>query len=150
QTTITGTSGLLHGTSGLLQKTVFVTTYDRFPEMAFFKVRYTNQGKADIQITGWSNNHYSIAGGKDGSSPAFWSYESGSYQRRPDWVVPLKVGFKQENYLGMNATDYGGGTPIVDVWRRDIGIGIGHVELTAKLVSMPVEMPDAEHATLAL
>jgi len=73
-----------------------------------------------------------------------------AYQRRPDWVVPLKAGFKQANYLGMNSTDYGGGTPVVDVWRRDVGVGIGHVELTAKLVSMPVEMPDAEHATMAL
>src|SRR5205814_9843560 len=48
------------------------------------------------------------------------------------------------------ATGYGGGTPIVDVWRRDVGLGVGHVELAAKLVSMPVEAPDAEHATLAL
>lgn len=145
-----GRQTTLTGTSASIQKTVVVTTYDRFPEMAFFKVRYTNRGKSDIRITGWSNNHYSITAGTDGSSPAFWSYESGSYQRRPDWVVPLKVGFKQENYLGMNATDYGGGTPIVDIWRRDVGIGIGHVELTAKLVSMPVDMPDAEHATLGL
>ena len=30
----------------------------------------------------------------------------------------------------MNASDYGGGTPIVDVWRRDVGIGVGHVEPT--------------------
>ena len=134
-----GRQTTLTGTSASIQKTVVVTTYDRFPEMAFFKVRYTNRGKSDIRITGWSNNHYSITAGTDGSSPAFWSYESGSYQRRPDWVVPLKVNFKQENYLGMNATDYGGGTPVVDVWRRDIGIGIGHVELTAKLVSLPVD-----------
>jgi len=58
-------------------------------------------------------------------------------EKRPDWIVPLKAGFKQENYLGMNATDYGGGTPVVDVWRRDLGLGVGHVELSAKLVSMP-------------
>jgi alpha-galactosidase len=60
------------------------------------------------------------------------------------------VNFKQENYLGMNATDYGGGTPVVDVWRRDVGLAVGHIELTAKLVSMPVSMPDSEHATMGL
>jgi hypothetical protein len=42
------------------------------------------------------------------------------------WVVPLKPGFRQENFLGMNATDYGGGTPVVDVWRRDAGLAVGH------------------------
>ena len=91
---------------------------------------------------------YVDAAGAD--EPAFWSYQSGSYRNRPDWVLPLKVGFKQENFLGMNATDYGGGTPVADVWRRDIGIAVGHLEHVPKLVSLPVAMPDATHATLAL
>ena len=38
----------------------------------------------------------------------------------------------------MNDSDYGGGTPVVDVWRRDVGLAIGHVELLPKLVSLPV------------
>ena len=50
----------------------------------------------------------------------------------------------------MNASDYGGGTPIVDVWRRDVGIAVGHVETRPKLVSLPVSMPDPAHATIAL
>src|SRR5262245_49954793 len=145
-----GRQTTLTGTSGAVQKTLMITVYDSFPQMAFFKVRYTNKGKADVKVTGWSNNRYAVTAGTGGAEPPLWSYESGSYQKRPDWVVPLKAGFKQENYLGMNSTDYGGGTPVVDVWRRDAGLGIGHVELTAKLVSMPVEMPDGEHATLAL
>jgi len=143
QTTLTGS------TAGL-QKTVVVTVYDRFPQMAFLQVRYTNKGKADIRVTGWSNNRYSITAREGDTAPVFWSYEAGSYERRPDWVVPLKVGFKQENYLGMNATDYGGGTPVADVWRRDAGLAVGHIEMAAKLVSLPVAMPDAEHATLGL
>src|SRR5581483_1531449 len=59
-------------------------------------------------------------------------------------------GFKQENFMGMNATDYGGGTPISDVWRRDVGIGIGHFEPTPKLVSLAVTMPDASGANLRI
>ena len=50
----------------------------------------------------------------------------------------------------MNASDYGGGTPIVDVWRRDVGIAVGHVEPRPKLVSLPVSMPDAAHAKIAV
>jgi alpha-galactosidase len=65
-------------------------------------------------------------------------------------VLPLKKGFRQENYLGMNATDYGGGTPVVDVWRRDVGLAVGHVEITPKLVSLPVERRGKDSATLAV
>ena len=137
------------GISSGLQKTVVVTVYDEIPRMAFFQVHYLNQSAETLRVTGWTNNRYSItAAGTD--EPAFWSYQSGSYRNRPDWVLPLKVNFKQENFLGMNATDYGGGTPVADVWRRDIGIAVGHLERAPKLVSLPVTMPDATHASLAL
>ena len=33
----------------------------------------------------------------------------------------------------MNPSDYGGGTPIVDVWRRDVGLAVGHVEPRPKV-----------------
>jgi alpha-galactosidase len=65
-------------------------------------------------------------------------------------VLPLQTNFQQENYQGMNASDYGGGTPIIDVWRRDVGMAVGHVEPHPKLVSLPVSMPDAAHATIAV
>ena len=137
------------GVSGGLQKTVVVTVYDEIPRMAFFQVHYWNKSDDALRVTGWTNNRYTItAAGSD--EPAFWSYQSGSYPNRPDWVLPLTVNFKQENFLGMNATDYGGGTPVADVWRRDIGIAVGHLEHAPKLVSLPVAMPDATHATLAL
>jgi alpha-galactosidase len=145
-----GRQTTLTGTAGTVEKNVTATVYDRFPQMVFFQVRYTNRGSSNIGVTGWSNNRYSISAREGDAEPPFWSYQSGSYQRRPDWIVPLKVNFKQENYLGMNATDYGGGTPVVDVWRRDAGLAVGHIEMSAKLVSLPVAMPDAGHATLAL
>ncbi len=140
----------LTGAVPSLKKTVAVTTYDDFPRMAFFEVQYTNTGDSDLSVDGWTSHHYSISAVQGGGEPAFWSYQSGSYEKRPDWVLPLKVGFDQENYLGMNASDYGGGTPVVDVWRRDVGIAVGHVELAPKLISLPVAMPDHEHATVAV
>lgn len=140
------------GVSGAIRKTVAATVYDAFPQMVFLKVRYGNEGKSDLLVSGWTNHRYVIDAGplKGGAEPAFWSYQPGSYKERPDWVLPLKPGFKQENYLGMNATDYGGGTPVVDVWRRDLGLAVGHIETTAKLVSLPVTMPDDGRATLEL
>jgi alpha-galactosidase len=140
----------LTGLSGSLQKTVVVTVYDDVPRTAFFQVRYTNKGSDAARVSAWTNHSYSIPAREGGGEPAFWSYQPGSYSKRPDWLLPLKVGFKQENFLGMNATDYGGGTPVSDVWRRDVGIAVGHLERVPKLVSLPVTMPDASHATVAL
>ncbi|MGO8787992.1 MAG: glycoside hydrolase family 36 protein [Terriglobia bacterium] len=140
----------LTGAAPSLKKTVAVTTCGEFPQMAIFEVQYTNTGNASLSVDGWTNQRYSLSAGQGSGEPAFWSYQSGSYEKRPDWVLPLKAGFNQENYLGMNDTDYGGGTPVVDVWRRDVGIAVGHLELSPKLVSLPVAMPDQEHATVAV
>ena len=138
------------GSAGSLKKVESISFPDAFPRIAIFHVEYTNTGTTDLQITGWTNQHYSITAGTSPAQPAFWSYQSGSYENRPDWVLPLKPGFKQENYMGMNATDYGGGTPVVDVWRRDVGIAVGHLEPAPKLVSLPVTMPDPTHATVGV
>lgn len=136
--------------AGSIEKTEAVTVYDDFPRMAFFDVSYKNTGTADLRVEGWTNHQYSISASPSDAAPAFWSFQSGSYENRPTWIVPVKAGFQQDNYMGMNADDYGGGTPVSDVWRRDVGIGVGHVELVPKLVSVPVNMPDEKAATVAV
>ncbi len=140
----------LTGNAGSLNKTVSVTIYDDSPALAVFDVSYTNNGTSNIAIQSWHNHSYTIDAQRGAPEPAFWSYQSGSYEKRPNWVLLLKTGFTQQNYLGMNASDYGGGTPIIDVWRRDVGIGVGHVEPGPRLVSLPVSMPDARHAHIAV
>jgi alpha-galactosidase len=140
----------IEGKAGALKKSVSVTVYDNFPTMAFFDVQYTNTGRTELAVKGWTNNAYTINAQPGQSQPPFWSYQSGSYEKRPNWVLPLHTSFQQENYQGMNADDYGGGTPIVDVWRRDVGLAVGHVETRPKLVSLPVSMPDATHARIAV
>ena len=138
------------GKAGTLTKQVAVTVYDDFPAMAFFDVQYTNTGKTGLAVTSWTNNAYTMDAQAGAAQPAFWSYQSGSYQKRPNWILPLHARFSQDNYQGMNASDYGGGTPVVDVWRRDVGMAVGHVETRPKLVSLPITMPDAAHATMAV
>jgi len=140
----------LAGTSGVLRKDVSVIIYDDVPNFAVFDVSYTNIGKSQLKILEWSNNHYTIDAPQSATGIPFWSFQSGSYERRPDWIVPLHAGFSQENYLGMNASDYGGGTPIVDVWRRDAGMAVGHVEPRPRLVYLPVAMPDAHRAQVSV
>jgi alpha-galactosidase len=145
-----GTQLILTGKSGALTKTVTVTVYNDFPAMAFFDVQYTNNGTVALAVKSWTNNAYTMNAQTKAGEPPFWSYQSGSYEKRPNWILPLHATFTQDNYQGMNASDYGGGTPIVDIWRRDVGLGVGHVETKPKLVSLPVTMPDATHASVAV
>ncbi len=146
----TGRRTILTGRSGTLVKEVEVTSYAARPGWLFLRERYRNEGKAVLQVRGFTSRRYAFDRGNDRREPAFWSYQSASYEARPDWLLPLEPGFSRANYLGMNDSDYGGGTPIVDVWRRDVGLAIGHVELLPKLVSLPIARAHSGGATLAL
>lgn len=120
-----------------IRKVLGIEQYDDFPNMLFTTVSYVNLGSDTLSVLGWINNAYTIEADTT-ADPDFWSYQSGSYASRPDWVLPIEQGFKQDNYMGMNASDYGGGTPVSDVWRPDAGLAVGHVEPVPKLVSLPV------------
>jgi alpha-galactosidase len=86
----------LTGLSGTLRKNLSVIIYDEFPNLAVFDVSYTNVGKSQVTIIGWNNNTYTIDAQRATSNVPFWSFQSGSYERRPDWVVPLHTGFSNE------------------------------------------------------
>ncbi|UCH10027.1 MAG: alpha-galactosidase [Fidelibacterota bacterium] len=147
----TGKEFHISGKSSAIKKDVIITHYDDFPAMLTLQVVYTNMGDEDLLVEGWTNHGYSMSSSKpSGNRVSFWSYQSASYEDRRDWVLPLEEGFSQQNYLGMNASDYGGGTPVVDIWRPDVGLGVGHLELIPKLVSLPVAMPGSREATVAV
>jgi alpha-galactosidase len=127
-----------------IQKTVQVEIFERYPGIAIYRVSYRNLSARPVAIDRWTNSrlHLSHESARDPhaetSQPPFWSFCGSTHADRRDWVQPVRPGFAQENFMGMSASDYGGGTPIVDVWRRDCGVAIGHLELTPKLVSLPV------------
>lgn len=132
----------LSGTAGsegiLVEKIVEITVDPELQGLALMNVSYVNRGEKALMITGWVNNQYNIL--SQGDTPSFWSFQGSSSSRRLDWIMPVDSGFSKQNFMGMNSTDYGGGIPAIDLWRRDAGIMTGHAELVAKLVSLPVEM----------
>jgi alpha-galactosidase len=136
--------------AGSIEKEETVDSFPNFPDMLFVNVTYTNRGAQAVSMEGWTSQAHTINAGPSQNGTAFWSLESGSYEQRPDWAIPLKPGFKQENFLGMNADDYGGGTPVIDVWRPDVGLAVGHSELKPELLSEPVTMPAPGYATVAI
>jgi len=129
-----------------IAKTVQFSLFERYPGFATCSVTYQNQSGQTFTIKSWVNGASKIrAAGRESTSaaPAFWSFSGGSYPDRRDWVQPVRHGFEQANFMGMTASDYGGGTPVVDIWRRDCGLAVGHIELTPKLVSLPIHSDQA-------
>jgi alpha-galactosidase len=120
-----------------INKILEITVYDSFPDMAFLKLRYVNTGQRDIEVLKWVNNSYSVISNHD--TPAFWSFQGSSSQDRKDWIMPVDSTFSQKNFMGMNNTDYGGGIPVSDLWRKDAGIAIGSAEIIPRMISLPVE-----------
>ena len=123
--------------AGRIEKTVAVTFYDRHAGFAVLRVAYRNLGTQPLTVAAWANSGHTLRPAA-GSKPEFWTYSGASHADRRDWVQPLGHGFDQRNFMGMNASDYGGGTPAVDVWRRDCGIAIGHLDTVPRLVALPV------------
>jgi alpha-galactosidase len=126
-----------------IRKEIKTEIQKAFPDFLITKATYTNTGLDTISVLGWINNCYNILPAKN-ITPAFWSFQGASYDDRRDWVQPIVQGFSQENYMGMNSSDYGGGTPISDIWRPDLGVAVGHLETTPKLVSIPVNYTPSE------
>ncbi|HEY1129470.1 MAG TPA: alpha-galactosidase [Roseateles sp.] len=121
-----------------LEKRVTVTLLDEYPGVALLDVSYANAGAGPVAIDAWVNAAHRLAAAPRHAG-GWWTYSGASHADRRDWVQPVKRGFEQRNFMGMNASDYGGGTPVVDVWRRDVGLAVGHLALQPQLVALPVK-----------
>lgn len=128
-----------------LEKTVDLTFYDRYPGFPLLSTAWrVTRGEA-LSIKSYRMGGHTLKA----SGSGFWSWSGSTHSDRRDWVQPVREGFDQPNFMGMNASDYGSGTPVADVWRPDAGVAVGHVELTPKLVSLPI-VATASGASVAL
>ena len=119
-----------------IEKIVTLTRYDNFKDMVVFNTCFVNKGN-ELTVTKWVSNRYTID--YDGSDTLMWSFQGGTTMDRDDWIRPVSNGFYRENYLGMTSSDYGGGIPVTDVWRRDAGVAVGHLNMFPLRLSLPVE-----------
>jgi alpha-galactosidase len=119
---------------GRLEKSVDLVFRDSLPGAALMTVRYRNVGKAPLVIAAWWSAAHKLLAHPQGA----WTFSGSSHPNRRDWVQPVKHDFQQRNYMGMNGSDYGGGTPVSVVWRPDVGLAVGHVETVPRLIALPV------------
>ncbi|RXR07374.1 glycoside hydrolase family 36 protein [Pseudoxanthomonas composti] len=136
-----GRQTVFHGRAAKagVEKQVAVSQFDALPGLALLQVRYRNLGDAALTLAGWRNAAHAL----DDAPGGFWSFSGATHTDRRDWVQPVGKDFDQRNTLAMDSSDYGGGTPVANLWRRDVGLAVGHVEL----VPRPLDMPVARTAT---
>lgn len=103
-----------------------------FPGLTVFAHIFVNAGNETVSFDAWESDAISVRG------PRIWSFQPSSTAERKDWAFPVKNGFRQRNYLGMNGSDYGGGIPLVTLWTDKQNQTIGIAEPRLQLVSMPV------------
>jgi len=120
-----------------IEKQLRIRVYKGFQDFAIFNVSYINHSKENLKVTKWCNHNYEIK--MNPNDTVIWSFQGSSTAERADWILPISDDFYQRNYMGMNNSDYGGGIPITDVWRSDVGIAIGHTTMFPQLISLPVE-----------
>ncbi|WP_290534575.1 glycoside hydrolase family 36 protein [Alistipes sp.] len=139
-------TGVAEADGFVVEKQMTVTAPEGdFGDMLVLTTRYINRGR-DLHLRSMVSNELRL-----GADSLLWSFEPTSSSARADWVLPVRPGFKRMNYLGMNNTDYGGGIPMISLWRRDGGVSIGLVEPELRRISMPVTWSRRnDYATLAL
>ncbi len=136
-------NGISEGPEGIkIEKTLTIKLFNDYPNIAITFAVYKNlDSSRELKIDNVYSETYHLnsnLAGDASSSYDFWSFQGGSYSRRPDWILPIKDNFSQENYQGMNARDYGGGTPVSDLWNKTMGMAVAHIEPVFKPVNLPV------------
>ena len=132
---------------GRLERIDRTVRYRAVPGAVVTWTEYRNAGAAPVRIDSAFAERRTLRpeGDRAPGQPPFWSFQAVSYPTRPDWVLPVEPGFARRNFFGMNASDYGGGTPLVDLWTPDGGVGVGHLALEPLRVAIPVRA-DADGA----
>ncbi|NMC38798.1 MAG: alpha-galactosidase [Bacteroidales bacterium] len=137
-----------------IEKTLRIDYYEKYPDVAIIEAIYRNLGKNVINV----EKEYSCCFRMDASTMNsenkpydFWSFQGSSLNWGIDYIIRITEGFRQDNYMGVQpVTKTGGGVPVVDLWTREAGLAIAHLENKPQLVSFPVETGPDNRVTMSI
>ena len=69
------------------------------PGMTLRSVAFINSGTSPVSIDAIETSRIQV------KAPEVWTFQPSSTGERKDWAFPVKDGFSQRNYLGMNDPD---------------------------------------------
>lgn len=134
----------LSGDPGLSETIEFLIP-SSFGNAIICKATLHNDGEKPINVESWKLLSSLLDARRSGADSAykFWSFQGGSYPERYDWIFPLTHAFTRANYQGMNAPDYGGGMPVVDLWTQSWGYALAVISRKPLFLSLPVSVQDS-------
>ena len=149
--------GVAEGPAGsLIEKTLVVDMYEKFPNAGLFSVEYRNvNATAGLYVDKEINNAFALdASLLDAASDrhAFWLLQGGSYRSRPDWIQSVTDTLSFENYMGKDEAkgESGGGLPALDVWNKKSGFFIGSIRKKPTLISLPARVDEEGYLRIGI
>ena len=142
-----------------IEKILTIELYEEHPYTAITYASYRNLSEnEDLNLTDVYSNCYRLdASLVDSSLKPNEMHTFYGTNGRPfpqiDTIIPDN--FRLENYIGRNESLEGvkrgnGGIPIIDVWCKKMGIGIGHIEPVWKNLYLPIKIQDDGKVMIAV
>jgi len=127
-----------------ISETIEFLIPETFGNAIICNVTLHNESEKPIGVSSSSLLSTHLDARRSGADSAFkfWSFQGGSYPERYDWIFPLIPAFARANYQGMNAPDYGGGMPVVDLWTKSSGFALSVMSRKPMFISLPVRVLD--------
>jgi alpha-galactosidase len=121
---------------------------DKFKDAVIFNTVYRNLGNKKIHIDSVFSQRLLVKSRspKPEVQPAdLASFQGGINEWGRDYeLIWLKPGFKQDNFQGIHHTQngeyIGGGMPFIDVWDKNMGVSLMHLETKPQWLSLPVNV----------
>ena len=114
---------------------------DSFENTLIFKSDLKNNSNLSLHISKMIFCQMNLAARNLGSQKSyeFWSFQPQSTPDRADWIQPISENHYQKNFQGMNAQDYGGGIPVLDIWNKNQGVAVSSLSLQPEFINFPVQ-----------
>tara|TARA_R110002049_G_scaffold28018_5_gene96672 strand:- start:25815 stop:27935 length:2121 start_codon:yes stop_codon:yes gene_type:complete len=143
-------SGIFKDQNLIIKKSTSILLPKNFENTIIFENSYQNLGSQKIRIDSVFSQRLALKLKKKTNDVPSTNYDLVSFQGgvnewgRDYTVIGLEPGFEQTNFQGMHPTEneevIGGGMPFIDIWSKEMGVAVAHLEKKPAWVSLPVKM----------
>lgn len=125
---------------------------DDFGNAVICESTLKNESRKGVEVGNYSLVASSLDARRFGADSAykFWSFQGGSYEERYNWIFPLTPNYHRVNFQGMNAPDYGGGIPVVDLWTKSMGLAFSVIDPEPHFIYLPVKVRKSGDVSFAI
>ncbi len=125
----------------ILTNDITITAPENFQNTLIFQYKLKNNSNKDLSISKviYCNLNSDAKNFGAKKQYEFWSFQPESTPERAEWIKPVTDNDYHRNFQGMNAPDYGGGIPLIDLWTKNQGIAISSLSLQPEFINFPLQ-----------